>query len=355
MRDLVKKLSDEAKTIALGGGKKAIERQHEKGRLTARERIAKLCDADGKTPKFLELGLWAAWSMYEQWGGAPSAGVVTGVGTVENRRVMIIANDATVKAGAFFPMTAKKVLRAQRIAHANHLPLVYLVDSAGVFLPLQDEVFPDEDDFGRIFRNNAVFSAEGIPQYSAIMGNCVAGGGYLPVLCDKLLMTEGSGLYLAGPALVKAAIGQTVEHEELGGAKMHASTSGTIDFREENDEACIARLRRLIALLPASYAVPTAPFDGPTKEVEGINTIIDVEGRKEYDVRDLITGHLLDGGVFDEYKAEFGQTLVCGYGKMGGMPVGIVSNQRKRSKNAKGALEYGGVIYVDAADKAARF
>jgi 3-methylcrotonyl-CoA carboxylase beta subunit len=355
MRALVQKIQDEARQIALGGGKKAIERQHEKGRLTARERIAKLCDQGDSAPKFLELGQWAAWGMYEEWGGAPSAGVVTGVGTVENRRVMIIANDATVKAGAFFPMTAKKVLRAQRIAHSNHLPLVYLVDSAGVFLPLQDEVFPDEDDFGRIFRNNAVYSAEGLPQYSAIMGNCVAGGGYLPVLCDKLLMTEGSGLYLAGPALVKAAIGQTVDHEDLGGAKMHASISGTIDFREENDEACLARLRRLIALLPASYAVPTATYDGQTKEVSGINTILDIEGRKEYDIRDIIVGHLLDGGVFDEYKAEFGQTLVCGYGKMGGMPVGIVANQRKRSKNSKGALEYGGVIYVDAADKAARF
>lgn len=355
MRELVKKISDEAASIKLGGGKKAIDRQHEKGRLTARERISRLCDQKGMTPQFLELGLWAAWSMYEEWGGAPSAGVVTGVGTVENRRVMIIANDATVKAGAFFPMTAKKVLRAQRIAQANHLPLVYLVDSAGVFLPLQDEVFPDEDDFGRIFRNNAVFSAEGIPQYSAIMGNCVAGGGYLPVLCDKLLMTEGSGLYLAGPALVKAAIGQQVEHEELGGAKMHASISGTIDFREENDEACITRLRRLVALLPESYAVPATRYQGPIKNVDEIDTIVDIEGRKEYDVRDLITGHLLDGGVFDEYKAEFGQTLVCGYGKIGGMAVGIIANQRKRSKNSKGALEYGGVIYVDAADKAARF
>lgn len=355
MRELVSKINEEAASIKLGGGKKAIERQHEKGRLTARERIAKLCDHQGKQPKFLELGLWAGWSMYEEWGGAPSAGVVTGVGTIENRRVMIIANDATVKAGAFFPMTAKKVLRAQRIAHSNHLPLVYLVDSAGVFLPLQDEVFPDEDDFGRIFRNNAVFSAEGIPQYSAIMGNCVAGGGYLPVLCDKLLMTEGSGLYLAGPALVKAAIGQQVEHEDLGGAKMHAAVSGTIDFREENDEACIVRLRRLVALLPETYAVPKSRYDGPFKEADAIDGIVDIEGRKEYDVRDLITGHLLDGGVFDEYKAEFGQTLVCGYGKIGGMPVGIVSNQRKRSKNSKGALEYGGVIYVDAADKAARF
>ncbi len=358
MRDLVRKIRDEEKQIELGGGKKAIERQHEKGRLTARERIAKLCDPQPdhpKKPQFLEVGLWAGWSMYEEWGGAPSAGVVTGVGTVNHRRVMIIANDATVKAGAFFPMTAKKVLRAQNIAEANHLPLVYLVDSAGVFLPLQDEVFPDQDDFGRIFRNNAVFSAEGIPQYSAIMGNCVAGGGYLPVLCDKLLMTEGSGLYLAGPALVRAAIGQQVEHEDLGGAKMHASISGTIDFREPTEEACIDRLRRLVGLLPESYAVPQTKYDAPQRKDQGIVDIVDIDGRKEYDVRDLITGYLLDGGVFDEYKAEFGQTLVCGYGKLGGVPVGIVANQKKRSKNAKGALEYGGVIYVDAADKAARF
>src|SRR5688572_23712606 len=208
--------------IRRGGGPKAVARQHEKGRLTARERIARLIDPGDS---FFELGLWAAWGLYADWGGAPSAGVVTGIGTVAGRRVMIIANDATVKAGAFFPLTCKKVLRAQRVALENRLPLVYLVDSAGVFLPLQDEVFPDEDDFGRIFRNNAVISAAGIPQFAAIMGNCVAGGGYLPVLCDKLLMTEGSGLYLAGPALVKAAIGQVVDHESLGGAKMHAAVS----------------------------------------------------------------------------------------------------------------------------------
>jgi acetyl-CoA carboxylase carboxyltransferase component len=293
--------------------------------------------------------------MYEEWGGAPSAGVVTGVGTINERRVMIVANDATVKAGAFFPMTAKKVLRVQNIAHASHLPLVYLVDSAGVFLPLQDEVFPDQDDFGRIFRNNAVISADGIPQYSAIMGNCVAGGGYLPVLCDKLLMTEGSGLYLAGPALVKAAIGQQVEHEELGGAKMHASVSGTIDFREPDDDACLQCLRRLVGLLPENYAIPKKKIDAPLKADDGIYNIVDIEGRKEYEVRDLITNYLMDGGIFDEYKAEFGQTLVCGYGKLGGIPLGVVANQKKRSKNAKGALEYGGVIYVDAADKAARF
>src|SRR5262249_22566810 len=222
------------------GGAKAIDRQHQKGRMTARERIDRLID-NGSS--FFELGLWFAWGMYQEWGAAPSAGVITGLGPIANRLTMIIANDATVKAGAFFPMTCKKVLRAQRIALENRIPLIYLVDSAGVFLPLQDEVFPDEDDFGRIFRNNAVMSAAGIAQFAAIMGNCVAGGGYLPVLCDKLLMTEGSGLYLAGPALVKAAIGQSVSHEELGGAKMHAAVSGTIDFREPTDVACLERLR----------------------------------------------------------------------------------------------------------------
>src|SRR5215510_14347191 len=240
-------LSAEEAAIRLGGGKKAIERQHEKGRLTARERIAKLVDSENE---WFELGLWAAWKMYAEWGGAPSAGVVTGIGTVSGRRVMVIANDATVKAGAFFPMTCKKVLRAQRIATENRLPLVYLVDSAGVFLPLQDEVFPDEDDFGRIFRNNAVISAAGVTQFAAIMGNCVAGGAYLPVLCDKILMTQGSGLYLAGPSLVKAAIGQIVDAEELGGARMHAEISGTVDFFEKDDPACLKQLRSLVALLP---------------------------------------------------------------------------------------------------------
>src|SRR5881628_960667 len=241
-------LTPDEDRIRQGGGPKAIARQHEKGRLTARERVAKLIDPGDP---FFELGLWAAWNMYAEWGGAPSAGVVTGIGTVAGRRVMVIANDATVKAGAFFPMTCKKVLRAQRIAFENRLPLTYLVDSAGVFLPLQDEVFPDEDDFGRIFRNNAVISAAGVPQFAAIMGNCVAGGGYLPVLCDTLLMTEGSGLYLAGSALVKAAIGQVVDSESLGGAKMHAAISGTIDYREPNDDACIERLKRLIEVLSA--------------------------------------------------------------------------------------------------------
>jgi 3-methylcrotonyl-CoA carboxylase beta subunit len=337
-------LTSQEEQIRLGGGAKAIERQHEKKRLTARERIELLVDRG----QFFELGLWAAWKMYSEWGGAPSAGVVTGIGVVSDHQVMIIANDATVKAGAFFPMTCKKVLRAQRIAMENRLPLLYLVDSAGVFLPLQEEVFPDEDDFGRIFRNNAVISAQGIPQFAAIMGNCVAGGGYLPVLCDKLLMTEGSGLYLAGPALVKAAIGQTVSHEELGGAAMHASISGTIDFREPDDTTCIERLRRLVAGLPSD----------PKRVDLSLRGVVDAKWetflKGEYDARDLIQA-ILDPVPFDEYKADFGQTLVCGYGRLGGMAVGVVTNQRHSSKPAQGAVQYGGVIYTDAADKAARF
>jgi acetyl-CoA carboxylase carboxyltransferase component len=349
LAQLVEDLRRQEAVIAQGGGPKAIARQHEKGRLTARERINRLLDSD--TP-FFELGLWAAWGMYQEWGGAPSAGVITGIGSVCGRRVMVIANDATVKAGAFFPMTCKKVLRTQRIALENRLPLVYLVDSAGVFLPLQDEVFPDEDDFGRIFRNNAVISAAGIPQIAAILGNCVAGGGYLPVLCDKLLMTEGSGLYLAGPALVKAAIGQTVSHEDLGGAHMHAAISGTIDFREPDDKACLERLQRLIETLPAD--TPRVSWDLPPGRPADDLTRFDPASRQEYDIRDLLQC-LLDAGPFDEYKAEYGQTLVCGLGKLGGAPVGVIANQHQRCRPAKGPIQYGGVIYVDSADKAARF
>src|SRR5581483_8835560 len=242
MADLVSAVRNEEEQIREGGGAKAIDSQHSKGRLTARERIQRLIDPGS----FFELGSYAAYRMYEEWGGAPAAGVVTGLARIETRMVMIIANDATVKAGAFFPMTAKKVIRAQNIAIDNHIPTVYLVDSAGVFLPLQEDVFPDTDDFGRVFRNNAVMSAMGIPQIAAIMGMCVAGGGYLPVMCDHVLMTEGSGLFLAGPALVQAAIGQKVSAEELGGAKMHAAISGTVDYRELNDEACLARIRSLV-------------------------------------------------------------------------------------------------------------
>jgi acetyl-CoA carboxylase carboxyltransferase component len=342
--------------IQLGGGPAAAERQHAKGRLTARERVQRLIDSGSI---LLELGLWAAYEMYADWGGAPAAGVITAIGTIGGRRHMLIANDATVKAGAFFPMTAKKVLRAQRIAFASRLPLVYLVDSAGIFLPLQEDVFPDEDDFGRIFRNNAVISAAGIPQYSAIMGNCVAGGGYLPVLCDKLLMTEGSGLFLAGPALVKSAIGQEISAEELGGAAMHAQISGTIDYREPNDEACLSRLRSLIELARPDGPLPAPPFvrhepAEPSRPARDLYELIDPDPRSSYEVRDVLAC-LVDSGSFDEYKAEFGQSLVCGTARLGGYSIGVVANQRHRVKSGRGEFQFGGVLYVDSAEKAARF
>src|SRR6516225_3623782 len=251
LREFCREIFKQEAILRQGGGKAGLERQRNLGRLPARERIAQLLD---KGAQFFEIGLWAAYKMYEEWGNIVAAGTVTGIGNVSGVPCMIVANDATVKAGAFFPATVKKVLRAQRVAARCNLPLIYLVDSAGVYLPMQDEIFPDEDDFGRIFRNNAVLSAAGIPQFAAIMGNCVAGGAYLPVLCDTVLMTEGSGLYLAGPALVKAAIGQEISHDELGGAHVHAAMSGTIDFREPDDDACLARLRRLIGLLPPDPA-----------------------------------------------------------------------------------------------------
>ena len=356
LADATRRLIDEQTALRLGGGSKAIERQHGKGRLTARERIDRLIDPG---TYFLELGLWAGWKMYDEWGGAPAAGVVTGIGTVAGRRFVIIANDATVKAGAFFPATTKKVLRAQRVAMQNRLPLIYLVDSAGVFLPLQEDVFPDEDDFGRIFRNNAVISAMGLSQLAAIMGNCVAGGGYLPVLCDKLVMTEGSGLYLAGPALVKSAIGQEVSHEELGGAAMHAQISGTIDYREQNDEACLARLRELAALVRPDDESPVAPFSrvgarAPSRPGAELEQIVSGNPRDEYEVREVIDC-LMDAESFAEYKPEYGGTLVCGTARLGGFAVGIVANQRRRVRPAEGPLQFGGVIYVDSADKAARF
>ncbi len=349
-------LAAEEEAIRGGGGEKAIQRQHEKGRLTARERIAQLLDSDAP---FQELGLWAGHGMYDEWGGAPAAGVVVGIGSVAGRKHMVIANDATVKAGAFFPATAKKVLRAQRIAFQNSLPLIYLVDSAGVFLPLQEDVFPDEDDFGRIFRNNAVLSAAGIGQMAAIMGNCVAGGGYLPVLCDKILMTEGSGLYLAGPALVRSAIGQQVSSEELGGAAMHAAISGTIDYRDPDDASCLARLRRLAAAVRPDPAEPPAPFvrvasQQPARDCGEIDRLVAADGRAAYDIRHVLEC-IVDAGSWDEYKPEYGQSLVCGQARLGGFPVGIVANQHTQVRPATGPIQFGGVIYVDSADKAARF
>jgi acetyl-CoA carboxylase carboxyltransferase component len=271
---------------------------------------------------------------------------------------MIIANDATVKAGAFFPQTAKKVIRSQRIAFESALPIVYLVDSAGVFLPMQDEIFPDEDDFGRIFRNNSVISAAGVPQFAAIMGNCVAGGAYLPVLCDKILMTKGSGLYLAGPSLVKAAIGQIVDAEELGGAQMHAEISGTVDFYEKDDPSCLKRLRSLIALL--AEAKEPKMFEKakettkPAKSPDSIYDLISFDGQKQYDVRDLLAS-VVDTNSIDEYKADYGKTIVTAYARIDGRAVGIVANQRLQVRTKKEGIQMGGVIYSDSADKAARF
>jgi acetyl-CoA carboxylase carboxyltransferase component len=273
---------------------------------------------------------------------------------------MIIANDASVKAGAFFPQTAKKLLRAQRIAFECSLPIIYLVDSAGVFLPLQDEIFPDEDDFGRIFRNNSVISAAGVPQYAAIMGNCVAGGAYLPVLCDKVLMTEGSGLYLAGPSLVKAAIGQVVDAEELGGARMHAEVSGTVDFYERDDPSCLKRLRSLVALLPEAETAKksekskSAKSSRPAKSPDAVYDLISFDGQKQYDARDLLAS-IVDASSMDEYKADYGKTIVTTYARIGGHAVGIVANQRLQVRTKKEGIQMGGVIYADSADKAARF
>jgi acetyl-CoA carboxylase carboxyltransferase component len=358
MIDLVTLIKNEEEQIRQGGGAKAIESQHKKGRLTARERIAKLIDSGSQ---FFELGAYAAYEMYEEWGGAPSAGTVTGLARVCGRTFMVIANDATVKAGAFLPMTAKKVIRAQNIAIDNHIPTIYLVDSAGIFLPLQEDVFPDTDDFGRVFRNNAVMSAMGIPQLAAIMGMCVAGGAYLPVMCDHILMTEGSGLFLAGPALVQAAIGQKTSAEDLGGAKMHAQISGTVDFREPDDDACIARIRALADKMgaanpaPFSHAAPRQPlYSG--QEVYGI---FSGDPAKQYDMREIIA-RIVDASEFEEYRAEYGETVLCGYARIGGWAVGIVANQKKHVQapvpgSDQKRMEFGGVIYTEAAEKAARF
>ena len=366
---LLAELRAEEDAIRLGGGAKAAEAQHSKGRLTARERLRLLLD---EGTEFLELGLWAAHGMYAEYGGAPGAGVVTGLGRVSGRLCMIVANDATVKAGAFFPMTAKKVLRAQTIAMDNRIPTIYLVDSSGVFLPLQEDVFPDTDDFGRIFRNNAVMSSLGIPQITAIMGMCVAGGAYLPVMTDTVLMTVGSGLFLAGPSLVQAAIGQKTGAEELGGAEMHAAISGTVDFKEPNDQLCLARLRSLVAKMgerpPAPETFRRREFDAirdaPKFAAEDVYGLLNPEpgSSNVYDMREVIA-RIVDRSEFDEYKAEFGRTVLCGYAWIGGRAVGIVANQKINQNQtvamgpAAGMMqmEVGGVIYTEGAQKAARF
>jgi acetyl-CoA carboxylase carboxyltransferase component len=356
MADLVSQVRNEEEKIREGGGSKAIESQHAKKRLTARERIGLLADPGS----FFELGIYAAHGMYQEWGGAPAAGVITGLARIHTRLVMIIANDATVKAGAFFPMTSKKVIRAQNIAIENRVPTIYLVDSAGVFLPLQEDVFPDTDDFGRVFRNNAVMSAQGIPQIAAIMGMCVAGGGYLPVMCDHVLMTDGSGLFLAGPALVQAAIGQKYSAEELGGAEMHAAISGTVDYREPDDEACIERIRAMVEKWGYRRQSPwdRRKPEEPSLTAEEIYGIYDSSPARPYDMKEVLA-RIVDAGRFDEYKPEYGKTLVCGYARIGGFAVGIVANQKLHAQQTDHEghkrMEFGGVIYTESAEKAARF
>lgn len=372
LKELLEVVRSQEETIRQGGGPKAVAAQHAKKRLTVRERLDLLLD---KSSQFLELGLWAAYEMYGEFGGAPGAGVVTGIGRVCGRLCMIIANDATVKAGAFFPMTAKKVIRAQNIALENRIPTLYLVDSAGVFLPLQEDVFPDTDDFGRVFRNNAVMSALGIPQITAIMGMCVAGGAYLPVMTDTVLMTEGSGLFLAGPSLVQAAIGQKTDPEELGGAAMHAEISGTVDFKEPDDHHCLARMRSLVEKFGAhANARPcTDRFsrtsydrerDAPKAAIDDVYGLLNpAPGASNlYDMHEIIA-RIVDRSEFDEYKQGFGRTVLCGYARIGGYAVGIVANQKTNQNQtvamgpSAGAkrIEVGGVIYTEGAQKAARF
>lgn len=340
----------------LGGGKTAIEKHKAKGKLTARERIKILCDSGAY---FMEIGLLCAEDMYKEVGGAPSAGVVAGVGIIQGRECMVVANDATVKAGAWFPMTAKKNMRAQEIALENHLPIVYLVDSAGVFLPMQDEIFPDKEHFGRQFRNNAVMSAQGIPQIAVVMGPCVAGGAYLPIMSDEAIIVNGTGsVFLAGPALVEAAIGEKTEIEPLGGATMHCTVSGITDYKVDSDEEALELVRSLVEKFSPnkgkkdlfSRIAPTTPeFD--EEELWGL---LPADRTKPYKTRELLA-RIVDGSEFDEYKREYGQTIICGYARVDGWAIGIVANNREIVRSGKGEMQVGGVIYSDSADKAARF
>lgn len=352
--ELLRKLQDTLKRIGEGGGKNAVQKHKEKGKMTARERIQALID-----PKsyFLEIGALAAEGMYAEQGGCPSAGVVIGIGTVSDRLCMIVANDATVKAGAWFPMTGKKNLRAQEIAMENHLPLIYLVDSAGVFLPMQDEIFPDKEHFGRIFRNNAVISAMGIPQIAAIMGPCVAGGAYLPIMSDEALIVEGTGsVFLAGPYLVKSAIGEDVDAETLGGASMHSEISGVTDYQLPDDESCLKKIRYLMGQLgPAPKAgFNRIPAVKPLVSEKKLMEILPDERNKPYDIREILKV-IVDDGNLEEYKEGYGKTIVTAYARVDGWAVGIVANQRMVVKTKKGEMQFGGVIYSDSADKAAHF
>jgi len=354
LKGLCQELGVKSTSIKLGGGKKKIEEQHQKGKLTARERVAYLIDKDSE---FLEIGLFAGDGMYEEVGGCPSAGVVTGIGKVKGRLCIIVANDATVKAGAWFPITAKKNLRAQEIAMENRLPIIYLVDSAGVFLPMQDEIFPDKEHFGRQFRNNAKMSAMGIVQIAAIMGSCVAGGAYLPIMSDEAMIVDKTGsIFLAGSYLVKAAVGEDIDNETLGGATSHCEISGVTDNKFPNDQSCLDYIRSIFDKLAESekagfsHVKPFPPKEKPTE----IFTILPSDRTKPYDMMEIIK-RLVDDSAFDEYKALYGKSLICGYARVDGWAVGIVANQRKVVKTKKGEMQMGGVIYSDSADKAARF
>ncbi|MFM8281462.1 MAG: acyl-CoA carboxylase subunit beta [Bacteroidota bacterium] len=355
-RSLLDQLELNASQVHLGGGEKAIQKHKAKKKLTARERIHLLID---QQTMFHEIGTFTAHEMYVDQGGCPSAGVVTGIGSIHGRECMIVANDATVKAGAWFPMTAKKNMRAQEIAIDNHLPIIYLVDSAGVFLPMQDQIFPDKEHFGRQFRNNAVMSALGIPQIAAIMGPCVAGGAYLPIMCDEAIIVEGSGsLFLAGPALVEAAIGEKIDIESLGGAEMHTTISGNTDYRVETDEEAISLIRDLVSRFSPLKGqhklfdrIESAP---PIFDIEEVLSILPSDRTKPYSTHEFLA-RIVDNSEFDEYKAEYGKTIICGYARIDGWSVGIVINNRAISKSGKGEMQVGGVIYSDSADKAARF
>ncbi len=352
--NLCQELDAKAASTKLGGGKKKIDEQHKKGKLIARERIAYLSDKDSE---FLEIGLFAGDGMYKEVGGCPSAGVVTGIGRVKNRLCVIVANDATTKAGAWFPITAKKNLRAQEVAMENRLPIIYLVDSAGVFLPMQDEIFPDKEHFGRQFRNNAKMSSMGIVQIAAIMGSCVAGGAYLPIMSDEAMIVDKTGsIFLAGSYLVKAAVGEDIDNETLGGATSHCEISGVTDNKFPNDQACLDHIRNIFDKIAKSEAagfsrIASSP---PKEKPEEIFEILPMDRTKPYDMHEIIK-RLVDNSELDEYKALYGKTLVCGYARIDGWAVGVIANQRKVVKTKKGEMQMGGVIYSDSADKAARF
>ncbi|MEA3426649.1 MAG: carboxyl transferase domain-containing protein [Bacteroidota bacterium] len=340
--------------IKLGGGKKAIEKQRERNKLTARERISYLCDKD---EPFIEIGAFAGFEMYEEQGGCAAGGTVAGLGYVSGRQCVIVANDQTVKAGAWFPITGKKNLRLQEIAMENRLPVIYLVDSAGVFLPMQDEIFPDKEHFGRVFRNNARMSAMGITQIAAVMGACVAGGAYLPIMSDETLMVEGNGsIFLAGPYLVKAAIGEETDNETLGGAVTHTEISGIADYKFKTEQECLDHIKQIMSKLgaPAQAGFNRIAPAPPKKEMDGIYSIMPEGNLKPYDMLEIIE-RIVDDSVFEQFKADYGKSILCGYARIEGWAVGIVANQRMISRNKKGEMQIGGVIYNDSADKAARF